>query len=217
MDVLTGSLLSGARAYSTNRRRAAVPGRVIPSVVLSIAAGLVLMGALAARADDPPVHSEYAVKAAFLLNFAKFVEWPAESMADPNAPIMIGVLGTDPFGSILDDTVKGQKIKNREIQIKRADDAASLAGCHVVFVGSSEENRLKEVCQALNGSSALTVGDMKDFAERGGAISLVNEKGKIRFDVNTEAAKTAKLKLGSQLLNLARTLIGKTEAGGHRS
>jgi hypothetical protein len=178
------------------------------------AIGLILMimaavasGTLSVQAQ-PESPSEYQVKAAFLYNFTKFVEWPAEAFKDPNAPIIIGVVGEDPFGSILDQIVSGKTVNGRRLVIKRVSEARGLKTCHVLFISSSERNRLSPIIGSLNGSSVLTIGDMERFAQQGGMINLFIDEGKVRFEINVGVAERARLKISSKLLSLARVVRG---------
>jgi len=157
-----------------------------------------------AGASESQASREYAVKAAFLLNFAQFVEWPAEAFASPDAPLRIGVLGEDPFAGALDATVAGETVREHPIEVERADDPHALADCHLVFVAASEERRIDEVIAALGDRPILTVGDMEDFARRGGVLNFLIDERKIRFAINPTAAKAGGLQINAQLLNLAK-------------
>jgi hypothetical protein len=176
--------------------------RASPSLIL----GLVLLltaGGVHAQDQEPPSPSEYQLKAAFLFNFAKFVEWPPEAFADEKSPFIIGVLGDNPFGKELERTVEGKIVNGRYIQIREAGSLAEAKKCHILFVCNSENKRLQEVFEALRGASVLTVGDWTHFTESGGMISFVLENSKIRFQINDQAARAAGLKISSKLLNLA--------------
>ena len=161
--------------------------------------------ALSVYAKAPPP-SEYQLKAVFLYNFAKFVEWPAESFADDQSPIILGILGEDPFGDTIDQIIKGKTIKDRELTIKRFEKIEKLEACHILFISSSEEKRLEEILETLRDSSVLTVGEMKQFARSGGMINFTVRESKIRFEINVDAAERAKLKISSKLLKLAKII-----------
>lgn len=162
----------------------------------------------AAAAESAPegrrVLPEYQVKAAFLLNFARFVDWPAP--LEPGRRFAIGVLGEDPFGDILDRTAAGQLIGDREVVIRRSGRLEELSDCRIVFISASESDSVRDILERLKGRSVLTVGDMDGFAEGGGIIGLVLRGKSVRFEINTEAAAGASLKISSQLLNLARVI-----------
>jgi len=170
------------------------------ATLLLLALLLVAGAASAARADEA---GEYKVKAAFLYNFAKFVEWPDRTFSGPDAPFVIGVLGDDPFGSALDG-IKGKTVKEHKVAVKRISGSSDAGSCHVLFISSSEDGRLEEIISALGQAPVLLVGDMDRFARRGGMIKFLVENNKIAFEINAEAARRAGLTISSQLLKLAR-------------
>jgi len=157
--------------------------------------------------------SEYQVKAAFLFNFAKFVDWPPDSLVNPQAPFSICILGADPFGSAIDDMLRGQTIRGRAVVVHRMQDAARLRGCRVAFVSASERGRLPRILQAVRGSSVLLVGDSPGFAAAGGMIQFQTQDNRIRFSINPDAAERAGLRLSSQLLSLATIIHDSSERG----
>ena len=162
-----------------------------------------LAAATPTRAQASP-SVEYQVKAAFLFNFAKFVEWPSDGFQNQKDPIILCVFRHDPFGSTLDEIIRGKTINNREVMARRVNELPDLKGCQLVFVSSAEDKRLSEVLSNLNGTSALVVGESDGFAERGGAIQLFLETNKLRFAVNLDAVHRARLTVSSKLLALAR-------------
>jgi len=148
--------------------------------------------------------SEYEVKAAFLLNFLQFVEWPAAGTTNASTPMVIGVLGDYPFGTALDETIKGETIQGRPLTIRRVRQVAEVKDCQLVFVCRSERSRLRDILAALRGTCALTVSDADQFCQYGGMIGLVNEGGRIRFEINQTAAEQSNVRISSKLLRLAR-------------
>jgi YfiR/HmsC-like len=148
--------------------------------------------------------SEYQVKAAFLYNFAKFVEWPAGGGAD--APLVIGVLGKDPFGGEIDRAVEGKTVNGRRLTIKRFSSLEAYEYCHILFVSSSERNKLPQIIAAVRNSSVLTVSETDRFAHIGGIINFVTIENRIRFEINQAAAERAGLKISSKLLSLGRVV-----------
>ena len=148
---------------------------------------------------------EYQIKAAFLYNFVKFVEWPDEALPDPSAPIALCVLGEDPFGVAL-ESINGKTVKGRQLVIKRFVGLQDLEVCRILFISSSEEGRLAQIFGSLKNSSILTVGEMERFIQLGGIISFTMESNKIRFEINADAAERAGLKISSKLLNLAKVV-----------
>jgi len=152
------------------------------------------------------VATEYEVKAAFLYNFAKFIEWPESSFHDPQSPLTICVLGSDPFGRTLDDALQGKTIGNRPVALERFKNPAQARQCHIAFVSSSEARRLPEIEDQLRGASVLLVGESDGFAEAGGVLQFALQDNRMRFVINTDAAQRADLKVSSKLLALAEVV-----------
>jgi hypothetical protein len=172
--------------------------------------------AAGAQAGDASDSSEYLIKAGFIYNFAKFVEWPAATFSQPDSPIIIGVLGADPFGSVLDRIVEDKKIGPRGFVVKRykwGKDLKDLKDCKILFVSASEKVHVDEILQSVKGQPILTVGETPGFAERGGMIRFTLEENRVRFEVNVDAAHQADLNISSRLLTLAK-IIPQTTATG---
>ena len=148
---------------------------------------------------------EYDVKAAFLYNFAKFVDWPAAAFPDPNN-LKICVLGDDPFGGSL-QTVAGEQVGNHKLQVARMDSTSKLAGCQILFISRSERERIPQILAAVKGSPVLTVGDTQKFADDGVIINFILEGSKVRFEINTESAERAGIRISSKLLQLAKRIV----------
>src|SRR2546430_7019656 len=169
-----------------------------------------------AQAPDSRDSSEYLIKAGFIYNFAKFVEWPTAAFSQPDSPIVIGVLGTDPFGNVLDRIVEDKKIGPRGFVVKRlkwGKDLKDLRDCKILFVSASERAHIDEIVQSVKGLPILTVGETPGFAERGGMIRFTLEDNRVRFEVNVDAAHDADLNISSRLLTLAK-IIPQTAASG---
>lgn len=149
------------------------------------------------------VSPEYEIKAVFLFNFARFVDWPAKAFPDADAPFVIGVLGEDPFGSYLDETLRGEKVNGRPLTVQRYHRVGEIRACQVLFISRSEADRLEQIVASLRGRGILTVGDTDDFAARGGMIRLATEKNKVRMRINLDAVKAANLAISSKLLRVA--------------
>lgn len=149
---------------------------------------------------------EYQVKAAFLYNFAKFVEWPASSFPKPSDPIVICILGQNPFDDSLSEAIRGKLWEGRAFTILQIAELPPKSRCQILFVNSSERQRFRSMAASLKGSGILTVGDTPGFLDDGGIINFKLEDGKIRFDINVEAAGQAHLTVSSKLLNLAQTV-----------
>jgi hypothetical protein len=149
---------------------------------------------------------EYQVKAVFLFNFAQFVEWPPSAFAGANTPLVIGVLGEDPFGAVLDETVRGEAVNNRPLEVQRYRRVDDIKTCHILFVSRSETGRLNQTLASLRDRNILTVGDAEDFAQRGGTIQLATAQNRVRLMVNPDAAKAANLTISSKLLRAAEII-----------
>jgi hypothetical protein len=160
-----------------------------------------------AQALDSSDSSEYLIKAGFIYNFAKLVEWPTTAFAQPDSPIVIGILGDDPFGATLDRIVADKKINGRSFAVKRlkwSKDLKDLKDCNILFVSLSEKEHIDSVVDTVKWMPILTIGDAPGFARRGGIINFMLEDNKVRFEVNVEAAKHAVLNISSRLLALAK-------------
>jgi hypothetical protein len=152
--------------------------------------------------------SEYEVKAAFLHTFAQFTEWPPEAFASPSAPLIIGIVGDDPFGRVLDDAMREEPIHGRPTVIRRVERGENLRSCHVIFVSSSERRQLPQILAEIKGATVLTVSEIDRFAYFGGIITLSMEGPRVRFEINLKAAEQARLKISSKLLKLAKITGG---------
>ncbi len=152
------------------------------------------------------------VEAAYLYNFGKFVTWPPDRTTDADQ-FRICVLGKDPFGSVLDSTVTGERIGGRQITVQRITRVQQAAPCNILFVSSSEEDNLRPVLDEANRLHILTVSDLKRFTQRGGVIGLSVQEERVRFEVNRKAAERSHLQLSSELLKVAFKVIDKDEAG----
>jgi hypothetical protein len=185
-----------ARSVVQSRRR-------FPSLLL-LGVCLFFAGPSAAQEPHP---SESEVKAAYLYNFGKFVRWESDRGSNSDS-LALCILGKDPFGSVLDSTVEGDSIGGRKIVIKRISKLQATDECSILFVGTSEESRLAPTLAAAQHSGILTVSDIRNFAERGGIIGFVQQQGRIRFEVNQTAAAQSHLIVSSELLKVARRVIG---------
>jgi hypothetical protein len=163
---------------------------------------LILMARASPLCAQAP--TEYQVKAAFLYNFAKFVEWPGNS---PATPFCIGILGSDPFGPMIDETLDGKTLGGRRVVIRRFDQPEEALGCEIVFIASAAEP-LKSWLRYFQSKAILTVGDAPAFCQSGGIIGFQVADQRVRFAVNLEAARRAQLKMSSKLLSLAARVWG---------
>lgn len=163
---------------------------------------------LAADAANPQAVSEYQVKAAFLYNFTKFVEWPDHSLAT-NTPFVIGIVGNDPFGATLDEVVKSGLAHGRPLQVKRLKKSDPLGDCQILFVSRSETEHLASLLKELDRQPVLTVGDEVGDAARGIMINLVVVKGSVKMEINLQHAEEARLQISSKLLGLAKIVASE--------
>lgn len=169
-------------------------------MTLVCAAALGAVGRTPASANT----KEYEVKAAFLFNFAQYVDWPSSAFLSDGAPIVIGIVGKDSFGSIVEQTVKGKSVKGRSFVVRRLTWGQAVKDCHILFISGSEKDKSEQINDLLKGEPVLTVGEISGFAKKGGIVNFVVENNKVRFEINPEAAKRAKLSISSRLLSLAK-------------
>lgn len=173
---------------------------------------LALLDRPATAQDRAPAPSEYAVKAALLYKFLRYLTWPEEGLPEEGEAIRIGVLGKDPFGTILDETVAGKTLLGHPLEVARGKSIKELGACSVVFIAASEKNRIAELLDELAKRPVLAVGDSEGFAEQGVMINLVLRDNKVKFQINYGAAREAGIEIDAQLLRLAE-LVGETTEG----
>jgi hypothetical protein len=180
-------------------------------MVVAIAWAVSTVPILYAQRSNP---SEYEVKAAYLYKLGKFVEWPDNLTSSTDKSFPICVLGQDPFGTTFDRTIAGESINGKKVATKRVARPYDAVSCRIVFISSSEENRLKEILTVLSKTSVLTVSDMPRFTERGGMVQFVVDSNRVRFEVNLTSAERAGLTLSSQLLKVAIRVERNYQPGG---
>ena len=158
-----------------------------------------------ANAAVSEMSREYQIKAVLLFNLTRFVDWPSEAFATPGSPIVIGILGRDPFGARLDKAVEAEVVNGRKVVVQRYENLAAMKPCQILFISSSERARVKEVISALKGRPILTVGDFEDFVKQSGGMIrfYTNEQNKIRLRINLEAARADGLSISARLLQVA--------------
>lgn len=174
------------------------------------------VGSLWGGSPEPfsvPNPSEYAVKAAYLYNFGKFVEWPPNAPAGHAADFAICVLGHDPFGPVLDTTISGERIDGKSVVARRIAKVSEAAGCRVLFISSSENKQLKEILASVGKQGVLTVSDMPQFVDQGGIVQFILAAERVRFEINLAAAQQAGLNLSSELLKVAAEVKGNPRPG----
>ncbi|HEX7192861.1 MAG TPA: YfiR family protein [Thermoanaerobaculia bacterium] len=178
------------------------------------AIALLLLALAALHAGSAPrgelAAGEYQIKAAFLHHFAQFVDWPP-NVVGPGAPLIIGLVGDDPFGRAIDEVVAGKRANGHPIVIRHMRWNDSFGSVQMLFVSTSELQHLEAILDATRGFSVLTVSDFEGFTERGGIIELVTVDHRVRFDINPSAAAEAHLKISSKLLQVARSIRDTVE------
>jgi hypothetical protein len=157
--------------------------------------------------------SEYEVKAAYLFNFGRFIEWSDKAAPAKEGAFEICVLGQDPFGSTLDATLNGTSLKGKSVAAKRISKAQDINSCRILFISSSEDGRLKEILETLEKSNVLTVSDIPGFSQRGGMIQFVVQGSKVRFEINLGSAEEAGLSVSSELLKVATNVRRNSHPG----
>jgi hypothetical protein len=191
----------------TGKARARRPRKTVPETRKHFRAMILLFGvfislALNSLAQSPP--TEYQLKAAFLFNFAKFVEWPPEAFPETNSPIVIGVLGTNVFGNDLQNVIRDKTVNNRHFQFKNFDSPTQATNCHILFISPSLKDNLPKIVDGLHNASVLTVSETDQFISAGGMINFfIGDNKTVRFQISDDAAKKAGLKVSSKLLSLA--------------
>jgi len=187
-------------------------GRRFACLAALLLAALFPFAERALGADQSP--TEYQVKAAYLFNFLKFVEWPEDPAADPHGKWVIGFVGDSPIADELARLIDGKNVLGRELLVKKFQAADNPRGCNILFISDSEKKRLPSILTALQGSSVLTVADMDNFIGAGGMIQFVVEDARVRVAIDVGATSRAHLKVSSKLLSLARVVTG-TERGSN--
>lgn len=173
------------------------PARAIVALLAFLLTAMLCSSAKAA------ISKEYQVKAVFIFNFTQFVKWPPTAFTAPDQPFRIGILGEDPYGDFLDETVKGEKVGTHPLVVQRCGRAEDARNCQILFIGRSEMGHLKEIFATLKGRNILTIGDAEGFVRAGGITRFVTEKNKVHLRISPKNAKKARLTVSSQILRLA--------------
>lgn len=194
----------GRKGESVRGRSPLLPRTLSPLLLL------LLLCPHARPAEEAPL-PEYQVKALNLLNFARYTDWPATAFADARSPYVVGVAGRDPFGKDLEKVFEGKTVKGRPFILKRVSTEQEMRACHLLFVPSSERRRSEELLKKIAGAPVLTVGESPEFLDQGGMINLVLKDESVRFHINLEPARIARLKLDANLLTVALSVRGKRE------
>ena len=190
-DLKTSLVYQGTRRFQPVKR-------------LLVCVCLWLAGSWLATAADNPGLSEYDVKAGFLFKLPQFIDWPASAFVTPDAPIVIGIVGDDPFGKTLDELVKGEIVRGHPLAIKRLNPDDDLKSCQVLFICRNKKDQLPSLLQKLKGCPVLTVGDDNGFADQGSMVNFVLVQEKVKLEINPVAVEQAGLQISAKLLKLAR-------------
>jgi hypothetical protein len=150
-----------------------------------------------------PASREYQVKAVFLYNFAQFVEWPEDAFTSNHSPLVIGVLGENPFGEYLNEAVQGEVLNGHPLKVQQYEKVEEVVNCHILYVNQNKKEALGRTLNALQSKSILTVGDAGNFIEQGGMVRFFTEKGKTRIQIDLESTKKADIVVSSKLLRVA--------------
>jgi len=185
--------------------------RRLRQMVTSLCAALVFLSTgNKVRAGEPAV-PEHHVKAAFLVSFPKYVDWPAEAFAETNSPIVIAVLGESKVAEEIQKLIAGKSVNGREIILKRLASSEEPGACHILFISAAEQQRSPNLLAKLKNASILTVGESDDFLDNGGVINLARRDRKIALEVNLTAANKSRIKISSRLLGVASVVKGQSK------
>jgi len=170
--------------------------------------------AIARGAGAAEAPTEYQVKAVFVFNFAHFVDWPPQSFTSPGEPFVIGILGNDPFGSRLDEAVRGEQINQHPLSVRRFRNVGEITDCRILYIDRSESAQLAQILAALDHRGTLTVSELDGSSERGVMIQFITENNRIRLRINVEAARAAGLTISSKLLRPAEIVTTQSAGTG---
>jgi hypothetical protein len=197
-------------AYSDFTAIAASLAKIL-RLILFAACSLLCAGTVA-RAQSQTL-SEAQIKAGFIFNFTKFVEWPPEAFADSEAPIELGILGDNPVTELLTETAIGKTVNGRAVIVHRFKEGQDPRICQILFVSSSQESHVLQILERVKGLPILTVSETNGFAQSGGMINFFVEGNKVRLEINLDAAVRARLKISSKVIAVARLLSGEPPRG----
>ena len=207
-----GAGIIGAIGSSSIRRKS--PSHESHFMIGKVSSLICVILVLALPSSVPGAHAqlpslrENEIKAAFLYNFVKFTEWPAEAFPESSSLLTVGVLDDRQVDAAF-KSLDGKIVRGRKLRIKRIESTSDLESCHIVFIRISGKERVSQILVSLQNSSVLTVGEMKGFAQLGGIINFYMKTNRLRFEINVDAAKRAELKMSSKLLKLAKVVEGK--------
>jgi hypothetical protein len=176
---------------------------VLNKTLRALLCGTLGLMALLRGASGAEAPTEYQVKAVFVYNFSRFVEWPPQAFSAPDEPFVIGILGGDPFGARLDEAVRGERIDQHPLLVRRVRNVAEIGDCRILYIDRSENAQLPQILAALDHRSTLTVSDLDGSSQRGVMIQFTTENNRIRLRINVESARASGLTISSKLLRSA--------------
>jgi hypothetical protein len=213
MKDATATIRSGssmATGVASGRDATAPGGRESGSsllrFILGLNSGILCAAAVLALGNLPAtaqVSREYQLKAVFLFNFAQFTDWPDSAFANDKSPIIIGIVGPDPFGPALEATLRDESIKGRPLVLEHYSQVSDIKTCHILFVTQSDVRHMGEILNSVKEKPVLTVADSDSAASAGAIIRFSLQNNKVRFRINAEAARVANISLSSKLLRVA--------------
>ena len=177
--------------------------RVLTRVSTPLLIVVVFVLTHATVAAQQPEEDNRLAKAVFLVNLTKFVTWPGDAFPHDQAPLVIGIVGEDPFGSFLEEAIKTERASSRPLMIRRYSGVSEVSDCHLLFIGQQDAGLQRTIVDSLQNRPVLTVSDREGFVENGGMIGFRKIEGKLHLQVNPEAAAESGLSISSKLLRLA--------------
>lgn len=203
MPDATGQRRSSMKSLRTGSRLS-----FVAAVTVGLLALTMVFGASAVLAQTTA--KEYRIKAAFLFNFANYVEWPPDAFKDASSPLNYCTIGDDPFEGMLDESLNAKSVGTHALRVQHLRASENFQGCQIVFIGANEKKRTTAILEMLKQSPVLVVGESNHFIQQGGTVGFLSEENTIRFEVNLIAAQRARLNISATLLSVAKTVI----AGG---
>jgi hypothetical protein len=195
---------------ATGLRRSSIKTRCMRSLLTFLSA--LTLSFWASTLVAQTIAKEYRIKAAFLFNFAQYVEWPPDTFKDANSPLTYCTIGDDPFQGVLDESLNAKAVGTRPLRVQHLKQPENFQGCQVLFIGANEKKRITTVLETLKQSPVLVVGESNHFVQQGGTVGFLSEENTIRFEVNLDVAQRARLNISATLLSVAKTVINT--AGG---
>jgi hypothetical protein len=192
---------TGQRRFSMKTQRKRSRARFLMALIVVFCASTLLA---------QTTGKEYRIKAAFLFNFAHYVEWPPDAFKDANGPLTYCTIGDDPFEGVLDESLNAKSVGTHPLRVQHLKAPENFQGCQILFIGANEKKRITAILETLKQAPVLVVGESSHFVLQGGTVGFLSEENTIRFEVNLDAAQRARLNISATLLSVAKTVIDKT-------